>query len=299
MQIRLRHLSLMLACAAAFAADAPATKAADKPEKAKPATPAVEIPMDDAAFGQTIAKQLNQAVDLPEAKPVGPLKYMLGDVTLDMTKLHDECKTKPETCSKGVERYVKGAGTFYRMRHFKATKDAVRLMIRTPEYVAEARKNRAADAADFEVKPLVGNLEWMPALNAAHAVRALDANDVKVLGISNDEVYKLALVNLTATLKPLDEVAKPVGDKVGRIDGDFFNASRLVLHDSWAKLAEGQNGKLLVAVPGSDVVLYTGDDSAASVKALREAAEKELKTTKFPIATTVLRWTKAGWEVVS
>jgi hypothetical protein len=95
------------------------------------------------------------------------------------------------------------------------------------------------------------------------------------------------------------DVAKPAGPgRIGHLVGDSFHPSRLALFDTWAPLAEAQGGKLIVAAPATDSVLYVGDDSPAAIGALRTLARKLMGQVPHPLSDILLRWTPTGWQVV-
>jgi hypothetical protein len=80
--------------------------------------------------------------------------------------------------------------------------------------------------------------------------------------------------------------------------GDSYNPSRLALLDTWAPLANAQNGKLIVVAPATDTVFYIGDDSATAIDALRTLAHNVMAGAPHPLSESLLRWKPAGWEVV-
>jgi hypothetical protein len=88
------------------------------------------------------------------------------------------------------------------------------------------------------------------------------------------------------------------GGQIGELSGDTYHSSRLALFESWSPLAKVHGGKLLVAVPAPDVVLYVGDDSPKAIEALRLLAEDAASRAPSPLSTELLRWTPQRWELV-
>jgi hypothetical protein len=86
--------------------------------------------------------------------------------------------------------------------------------------------------------------------------------------------------------------------KIGYFTGDAYHSSRLALHDSWAPLAQAQGGKLIVAAPATDTVLYIGDDSPQVIATFRAAVEQVSLRLPHPLSTELLRWTPEGWDAV-
>src|SRR5262245_17425189 len=71
---------------------------------------------------------------------------------------------------------------------------------------------------------------------------------------------------LYARLQPLMQVAK-VARPGGYIEGDVYHSNRAALHESWSPLATAQGGKLIVATPETDTVLYVAEDTPTAIKA--------------------------------
>jgi hypothetical protein len=83
--------------------------------------------------------------------------------------------------------------------------------------------------------------------------------------LSEDQAVTLAERNLAAALRPLGTVVHDLPPNgIGTINGDFYDSSRLILHDDWAPLSLKLHGHLVVAVPANDVLLYgEGKDRVA------------------------------------
>src|SRR5260221_4651640 len=54
--------------------------------------------------------------------------------------------------------------------------------------------------------------------------------------------------------------------------GDAFDSSRILLATDWANLAQRLSGRLLVAVPANDTVLYAEENGTQSIRALASLA---------------------------
>jgi hypothetical protein len=112
----------------------------------------------------------------------------------------------------------------------------------------------------------------LPAIDTPRAIRMLTAKDLQNRGLSADEAFRFGLANLSHRLNPLMEVAQAVRPgKIGHISGDVYNSSRLAML-SWSPLAEAEGGKLIVAAPVTDTVLYIGNETPIAIDALRTLA---------------------------
>jgi hypothetical protein len=110
---------------------------------------------------------------------------------------------------------------------------------------------------------------------------------------------RAGLANLRTHLKPLikvAEVARP--GQIGYINGDAYHSSRLALHETWSPLVKAHGGKLIVAAPATDTVLYIGDDSAPALDAFRALVKNVLSRSPSPLSSEMLRWTPDRWELI-
>jgi uncharacterized protein YtpQ (UPF0354 family) len=109
----------------------------------------------------------------------------------------------------------------------------------------------------------------------------------------------LAKRNLVAALRPFDTVVHGFPDEAfGYIRGDYYEASRLTLHDEWAPLAKKAKGSLIVAVPAIDVVLYADSGREQAMRAMTAVALDVVSKAQRPISAMLFKWTPEGWEPV-
>lgn len=127
----------------------------------------------------------------------------------------------------------------------------------------------------------------------------LGDKDNEKLGLTSQEVFELGMDNLRKSQKPLMQVAKVAGKgQIGQLVGDSFYPSRLLLHDTWAPLANEQGGVLIVAIPATDAVFYIGEDTPIAIDALRALVKDRLARAPNRLSSALLRWKENGWELV-
>jgi hypothetical protein len=118
------------------------------------------------------------------------------------------------------------------------------------------------------------------------------------LKLSKPELLALASANVRAELRALGDVAKPVqAGQIGWIRGSVYEVSRVALHEDWAPLAQAQGGKLIVAIPTTDLVLYAADDTPVGIDAVRTYAKHVMGTASNPLSSDILKWTAKGWAL--
>jgi uncharacterized protein YtpQ (UPF0354 family) len=257
------------------------------------------VPKGEAAFTEHVAAQLRRAIRGATVEVKGPLTVGLGGIQANLDRIFIFCNRNTAGCPNEIANYVKGVAEVYRDRTAPPSKAAVRVIVRTKTYLAATQATMPKDGAKLQPRPLAGDLVMLPALDMPRTIKMLDEKDNAALGLSVDEVFKLGFDNLRKQLKPLMSVAKVTGaDQIGELSGDSYHSSRLALFESWSPLAKVHGGKLVVAVPAPDTVLYVGDDSPKAVEALRLLVKTATTRAPAPLSSELLRWTPQRWELV-
>src|SRR5262245_50414904 len=234
---------------------------------------AQDPPKGRAAFTEHVAALLRSETEAAVVV-AGPLTLKVGDLQANLDRIYAYCDREPRGCAREVSTYVKGVAQAHKDRSAPASREAVRILVRTRAYVAMSQAALPKEAPKLQPRALAGALVMLPAIDMPRAVRLLADKDNQDLGLSADEVFQLGLANLRKQLKPLMQVAKVVQPgQIGNLSGDTYHSSRLALRESWSPLAKAHGGKLIVAVPATDTVLYVGDDSPTAIDALRALAK--------------------------
>ena len=264
-----------------------------------PSVRAQSVPKGEAAFTEYVATQLRRAIRGATVEVKSPLTLELAGLQANLDRIFAFCNRNTAGCASEVANYVKGVAQVYQDRSAPPSKTAVRVVVRTKAYLAATEATMPKEGPKLQPRPLAGDLVMLPALDEPRMIRMLDERDNAALGLSADEVFKLGLDNLRKQLKPLMSVAKVAqADQIGQLSGDAYHSSRLALFESWSPLAKVHGGKLIVAVPATDMVLYVGDDSPKAIDALRTLAKTAAARAPAPLSSELLRWTPQRWEAV-
>jgi uncharacterized protein YtpQ (UPF0354 family) len=256
---------------------------------------AQDVPKGKGAFTEYVAAQLRRELRDAQVAVKGPLTVTVGELQANLDRIFAYCSENTEGCRREISTYVKGVVQTQKDRLAPPSKESVRILVRTREYVEGAALQKVV----LQSRDLTGGLVMLPAIDTPRTLKPLIDKDYEKLGLSADEVFKLGLANLRKHLKPLMQVARVTQPgQIGSFTGDVYHSSRLALHDSWAPLAQAQGGKLIVAVPATDTVLYIGDDSPLGIDALRALVKKISPRFPNPLSTELFRWNPTGWEVV-
>lgn len=278
----LARLALLLATATAAAAGQP-------------------VPLDEDAFTRHAAGKLQRTLSSGPVTVLGPLTLGIGDAQVNLDRIHAFCQRNAEGCAEGLEAFLHDITIAMGDAEAKPGADALRIVLRSADYVASARDSIAGGRVPgrLDARPFVGGLTAVPVLDGERSVQLLGSPQREELGLDDDQAYARGLENLRTRLVPLAVAAPPVAPgRLGVLADDFYQPSRLLLHDSWARLAEAQGGVLVVAVPATDLLLYSADDSPAGLAALRALVADTMARAPNPLAPLQLRWRPEGWELV-
>jgi hypothetical protein len=262
---------------------------------------AEDVPRDEAGFTDFVAAELRKQLSDTEIVVKGPLTLGLGDLQANLDRIFNFCRANPDGCTAQIDNYAKGTAEAYRDQHAPPTKEAVRLVVRTSEYVDGVRAAaKGPKPMQMQPRPLVEGLYVLPVIDNPRTVRLLGESDNAKLGLSADEIFDLGVANLKAELAPLMDVAKvAVPGSIGQLVGNVYNPSRMILLDSWAPLAKAQGGVLIVAIPATDAVFYVGEDKPAAIDALRTLTKTVMARAPSKLSGDLYRWRASGWEKVA
>lgn len=258
------------------------------------------LPKDVTGFTEYVAAQLRKEIGEDAVVVKGPLTLELGQLQANLDRVFKFCASNASACPAELDRYVKGAAEVYREHNSPPSKEAVRVVIRSSEYLHTAQSSTSAPGSIQTLsKPFVEGLVALPVLDSPRTVKMLGEKDATKLGLTADEAFELGLANLRKELKPLMDVAKVAGkQQIGQLVGDTYDPSRLLLVDTWAPLAAKQGGVLIVAIPATDAVFCIGEDTPVAIDALRTLARNVMTRAPNQLSGTLLRWHESGWEVV-
>jgi uncharacterized protein YtpQ (UPF0354 family) len=211
------------------------------------------------------------------------------------------CQRVPERCDLAIDDFVGHYSGAMREEDGPVTRADLRAVVRTEGYVEELRQV-AANKPDAAViaRKLAGDLWLICVVDRADGVELLNMGTIAKLHLSADDAISTALDNVEQSLPPMaKQKTKLLRGKVTVISGDFYNSSRILLNDSWRRIAKRMHGDLIVAVPGTDLLVYGKSETAEDTQALRTVVALIAQQAHRQISLTLLRWTETGWDVVA
>jgi uncharacterized protein YtpQ (UPF0354 family) len=265
------------------------------------------IPTDVNGFTAYMGRRFSDSDHASKTVVKGPLTLEVrptagGDPhTVSLDNVWSLCERNRPGCRAEVENFVTGALAVSRSAETTADPADLRVVARNAAYVRSLQQTMAGSpGSDAVVRPVAGDVWMMCVLDQPRGIKFVNESDLAKLGLTEDQAFARALKNVAGALKPLAGDAQPIGE-TGFVDvsGDFYEASRLLLHDSWADLSRDYDGHLIIAVPSTDVLIYGKDSGAMDRKVLGLLAVKVAQTAPRPISITLLHWTPAGWDTVT
>jgi len=264
-------------------------------------------PGDPQAFTESFVALCRAATPNLKLKIVGPLSLQAdtaqGEVSVHLDTVYSACQRDPAGCGPFLNRMVELTAKGFASTRAAATLSQVRVTVRPSSYLDEMAA--AGGKSDVIAEPLVGDL-WIYAVrDEATSIATLDKTDLASLKLDAVAAMAAGKHNVEATLGAKFQVGAPQvapGEGVAGMRGDDYTASLLALPDLWAPLAEKFDGRLYVAAPASDYILFTDlfTDARAAGNGARIAHDAVVLAgaAKRPLSTDVFEWTPTGWEVV-
>lgn len=246
----------------------------------------------EAQFTERVAGLMRAALPGDEVKVAGPLTLKRGDLQANLDRVWAFCQRDASNCNAELDRYVAAVKEAVAQTPKAPERAQLRLVIRREDYGQGAVGS--GKPPEFLQRPFADGLISLVAVDHPRTLAMLDLNGAQKMGLGADGARQVAQANLQQQLGPLR--AKPVrAGQLGRLAGDAYEVSRLLLPDGWAELAQAQGGVLLVALPTTDLLLYAGDDSPQAIDALRSLSKESMARAPNPLTNLILRWTPQGW----
>ena len=272
---------------------------------AAPRSGGAAVPTDDGGLTAYAAAAITRALPGAKVTVSGPLLLVIDlaaqSFVIRLDNVASDCRRDAASCERAMQDFIAGMAATVNEAAAPVQPNELRAVIRRTGYIEDLRRMASGvDVAMPIVRPLAGDLWLLCVADRPHGVKALTVGDIAKLHLSEDEAVALAERNLAAALRPLGAVVHALPPNgVGIIDGDFYDSSRLLLHDDWASLSLTMHGHLVVAVPANDVLLYGEGKDRVALGAIATLAAKAARRSQRPISASLLNWVPGGWAIVT
>ena len=272
------------------------------------ATPAAA---EDRAFADMVANEFRNALPGYVVTVADPLTLKLGKASqpgeqplqVNLDRVVDFCGRAPAGCGQELSDFVAKIVGVIGAQDTKPSLAALRAVVRPATYVEQLTSGMKEKAGALVSAPLAGDVVMICYLDMPTAMAPVFEKDLAKIAISRDQALRTCRTNTRAGLPSLPHTppsgGEPGAGTIGVLSGDPYESSYLILHDDWAPLARALGGRLLVAVPAADQILYTEDAGPAARDALSTLTLKAYGEADRAISKTVFRWTPTGWDVVT
>jgi uncharacterized protein YtpQ (UPF0354 family) len=263
------------------------------------------LPKDPDKFTDVMAARFSDAIPGAKVTAKAPLRLEVvianGAHTVYLDNIWSLCERDRRQCRKNIGDFLINMSGTMKEDSIAVKAADIRLVVRTADYVDQARK-MAAGRPDRAVltRPVAGDL-WMICVgDSPHGIRVLQHAELAKLGLTDEQAIALGLKNTAAALPPLEadtHVLKQMGLKFAT--GDFYESSRMLLHEQWAAMSKTMGGHLVVAVPNNDFLIYGNGGGNGDRMVLSTFAKTVMEKAPKPMSASLFQWTPTGWEVVT
>jgi uncharacterized protein YtpQ (UPF0354 family) len=252
------------------------------------------IPKDADGFTAYLSDSFAEAMPNEKVTVEGPLLLKIGAAQVRLNAVWDYCERDRRKCAGAIKDYVAQTSDMMNESRIPVTLKNLRAIVRDQNYVEDIRRSGMQGV----MKPIVGRLWLICVIDTPHGVSTLSHNDMAKLGLSEDQAIKTAIENVRSALPSLAAHTHEFKPGLTFATGDFYESSRLLLHDDWAAMSDAMHGHLVVAVPSPDVVIYGNGGGNGDIIVLSDFAKFAFDKAPKQLSSMLLHWTKAGWEPV-
>jgi len=256
-----------------------------------------DIPKSAPAFTKFVAEFIQEAMPRARVSILGRLRLDVetphGGHTTDLHNVYSACQRNRDTCFVEVTAFVGEMVVLYRQGDAVVMRDALRMVVRPSAYLAAIRANPKRNKP--LAAPLAGDY-WMVAMaDQGATVAVLDENDLVALKLTAKDAMALAIDNTRKLLQQSLKKELAMGSERGMLGGDYYVSSTVAFRDLWAPAAHAFKDNLLMAIPASDVVLYSDGNLHGALASIVHDADDVMAHAEKPFSDSVFRWSPGGW----
>lgn len=260
-------------------------------------------------FTQRVFKQIQSKYSDWEVTVISPLTLKVKtkqgrEFQVNLDNLWKRCDSSPSECEKETNHIIAHLGSLSEDND-ALTKSMVRAVLKNSDYLKAVQDSFGAEGAIKDFKPLPSRL-FVPDADL-HIVyvadypsktRLLNAADCETLKLRVSDIHNLAIQNLNEALPDIspEEISELPGIFLVKI-GDGYEASLLLLHDRWTKIAKQVKGDLIIAAPARDLLLFSGSESTEAIKAMRQLTRELYAHEPYALTDKLLKRTRSEWVI--
>jgi len=202
-----------------------------------------------------------------------------------------------------LRRYIASIAEQQRFATMKLDRAHIVPVIKDRQWIAESLRKLAGRGLprlpEYISEPYNEDLSVLYAEDTAQNIRYIEPKRLQEAGVARAELRTLAIANLKRLLPRMQIRSGPLVSMV--MAGGDYEPSLLLFDDIWTKgeVPARVDGDVVVAIPRSGVLLFTGSRNRAGVARLRELATKVVNEGSHSLTDTLFvyrdgRFTRFG-----
>lgn len=217
-----------------------------------------------------------------------------GEGTWYLNNAWKQCRNSPETRAEVIRQHLATIRSTMNVDQSDpmATANLVPI-IKDTIWLQDAAKN----GLQIPSIPLAADLHIVIANDdEPSGLRFLNQNSLQAMDESLAELLQVAVKNLRSRLPAIERHGD--GPLYMLTSGGTFESSLLLLNEVWEQQQQVVDGRIVVAVPSRDLLLFTGERSADGIAEMRRIANDIQQTGNYLISPTVLMRQDGNWTAL-
>ena len=255
----------------------------------------VNSELSAADFSQVIAEVIEETPECKSAKVVAPLKLSAtlsnGEADLNLETLWSECREQTNLRVDVVERYLAGVGQTFTRLASNAPPDIERIvpLVKSRTWLNYAKEK----GIDVHQELLVGDLIVVYAEDGPEQLRYVSQTECEAIGISDEDMRAITVRNLKSRLPDVKRHGE--GPLYMLTAGGTFESSLILFSSLWDGLEDVVDGRIVVATPSRDLLMFTGENADEAMQEMRELAEETYLDGSYAISNELLVRDDGRW----
>ena len=247
-----------------------------------------------AEFTYCVAMAIREAIPHANVNVDKPLKITVeldtGHSLCNLDNAWLECATEPEIRIDVVMRHVEALKTAFAAGagHHLDLKDIVPI-VKDKTWIDEV----TGQGMQVYREQLAADLFVTYAVDGSNQLRFVDQHEFAAFDLPVEEIRKHALSNLVARLPKVERLGQ--GPLYMLAAGGTFESSLLLLSSIWGEQAKAVDGRVVVAVPSRELLLFTGENAHEAVQQMRSIVADIQADGNYLISETILVRDQDRW----
>lgn len=222
-------------------------------------------------FTQAFATAISESLSGVRVEVAGPLAVDFdsewGEGTCHLDNAWQECLHTPDARADVLRRQLRALRETLEREQKPATVNIEQIV---PVIKARSWAASVADLGGDPARyPLAADIVVAYAEDGADQLRFLSANEMEALNLPSEQLAATAVENLRSRIDNIRRIGE--GPLYMLAAGGTFEASLLLMESVWDDQEKSVDGRIVVAVPSRELILFTGENSTSAIQQMRSA----------------------------